>query len=113
MRDEKKTIFLVGDFNAHICDTEGGVLGCSTPTNRNGRKLLNFARMSGMTIGNMQSWCEGKWTRMREGNVPSILDYVLMDEDHSHQIQKMLIDDDGAGLAGRQVGQTGVQRSAK
>ena len=36
---------------------------------------------------------------MREGNVPSILDYVLMDEDHSHQIQKMLIDDDGAGLA--------------
>ena len=90
---------LVGDFNAHISEEDGGVVGCGATTNRNGRMLLDFAETAGMSILNTQRVCEGKWTRMRGVNQPSILDYALIDEQHSYRVQRMKIDDEGLGLA--------------
>lgn len=98
---EGKTICLLGDFNAHIEEADGGVLGQDkkTKTNTNGGRVTRLVDQHGLEMVNKFAKCKGKWTRMTERN-KSVIDYVLISEQHQEIILSMTIDDTGTGLAG-------------
>ncbi len=98
---EGKTIILLGDFNAHITEKDGGVPNQDkkTKTNTNGGRLTRLMDEHGLEMMNKSTKCRGKWTRMTETS-KSIIDYVLISDQHQEVPRSMTINDTGTGLAG-------------
>ena len=94
-----RIILLQGDFNGHIEERDGGITGYKHKANRNGQRVLKLAAEQNLSILNFSEKCSGKWTRMRAGQQPSIIDYVLVDQNSEHLIKSVHIDDQGRGLA--------------
>jgi len=81
-----------GDFNARTAANG------DTTINVEGKELLRFAETNDLKIINFdQSLCNGQFSRERKfgtGVQRSTIDYILMDEDHAHQVQEMKICDE-------------------
>ena len=100
LQEEGKQILLIGDFNAHISERDGGVQGQtdSTVTDRNGFRVLQLMEKHNLAMMNKNKKCEGKWTRMK-GQEKSVIDFALGSEDCVQIMTRMKIDDGGEGIA--------------
>lgn len=96
---EGAKVLLLGDFNGHIGEQEGGVQGTLHETDENGRRVIRIMQGNNLVMLNGSDKCSGKWTRMRGGQKPSIIDYALVEEHNREMVHQMEIDDSGKGLA--------------
>ena len=96
LKSENKTV--VGDFNGH---KERGIKGqgIRSITDRNGQRVLGLINQYSLCLLNSQeNICTGTWTwRRRESK--SIIDYAMISNDKQGQVQSMVIEDKGPGLA--------------
>ena len=101
-------VILHGDFNSHIGSdlARGGIPGNHTlRPNRNGIKFLDF--LSGNRLTNINAatrtpgdwstrYCSGMWTRHGSDYTSStIIDYILIGEEHISTVVDMVVDDKG------------------
>jgi hypothetical protein len=93
LREAGNRVMLIGDFNGHIKEGDGGVRQGDNRTDTNGQRIKNIMRSQNLIMMNKSTKCQGKWTFMRK-NQKSIVDYVLADEDVAEQIKGMIIDDE-------------------
>ena len=98
MYEEGKRIILIGDFNGHIAEEDGGVHGCTHQTNINGERIKRIMKHNNLHMINKIEQCRGKWTWMARDR-KSIVDYVLADQTITNKIKSMTIDDEGKKLA--------------
>ena len=113
LRRKGYRIVFLGDMNGHIGNLPGtGVYGNKPDVNSNGRQLLQFVKDAEMRmVNNMcltkgkcgqhvcRPLCSGTWTR-QISNSSSIIDYVLISNEHSLGIESMTIDDSSLGFGG-------------
>ena len=113
LRRKGYRIILLGDMNGHVGNSPGiGIYGNKPDVNCNGHQLLQFTKDAEMQmVNNMcltrgkcgqhvcQQICSGKWTR-QISNSSSIIDYVLISNEHRLGIQSMTIDDSTLGFDG-------------
>ena len=93
---QEKDILIMGDFNAHLSEEDGGTKTNDTPnkiiTNQNGRIMKSFVEENNLTIWNREKICEGTWTRMRRTE-KSIIDYITSSDGIREKMLKIEIDD--------------------
>ena len=94
LKDEGMHILLLGDFNGHIREEDGGVPRGDPHTDKNGQRVVNFCSSHDLSILNCSPQCEGKWTWMRRDS-RSIIDYMLLDNRIKENCRGMMIDDEG------------------
>jgi len=95
IRNQGLEIIIVGDFNGHIGEKEGGrVRGW----NVQGMSNVKAWKEWGVEMVNRSRKCKGKWTRMR-GNQKSEIDFVLVNKGKLDCIDSMKIDEKGGRLA--------------
>ena len=108
LRGDGYRVILMGDFNGWIGNIpeDGGIPGNRAKVTPNGELLLAFIRDN--SISNLNSavrtpgdWdtriCQGLWTRHSSDYASSsILDYVLVTEEHLGGAIEMIVDQDGA-----------------
>ncbi len=87
---------VLGDFNAKILPNLNRVVaGKNSP---NGKHLTTVIAEYGLKVANFHEKVEGKWTRIqvdKSGIVhKSVLDYMLVQEDMSQSLTRVLIDED-------------------
>ena len=78
---------VMGDFNGHV-----GFLG-PQELNRKGEMMLDFAGEWGLAVLNADDRCEGEITRV-QGQVRSVIDFLLVDERMYERFECMKIDED-------------------
>ena len=107
LRQKGHRIVFCGDMNAHVGNIKNIGTTSNHPVNTNGQLLLDFVNIADMKIvntlcreegdckyHNCNRICKGVYTWNR-GLHSSIIDYVLVSEEHSSCIQSMFIDDNG------------------
>ena len=113
LRRKGYRIILLGDMNGHIGNSPGiGIYGNKPDVNKNGHQLIQFVKDAEMQIVNnmcltkgecgqhvCKFLCSGKWTRQIT-NSPTIIDYVLISNEHRLGIDSMTIDDSSLGFGG-------------
>ena len=82
---------LIGDFNGHIHERDGGSSG-SGPTDRNGRRVLSLAGDFSLSILNFSTYCQGAWTWNRK-NSKTIIDYILASDEMENDTNSLIIDE--------------------
>ena len=93
-KTEKHIVLIGGDFNCKVGDI---IMGNKKEITKGGRRLVKIAQNNGMKILNTTEKCHGTWTRTQEeknGTKKSVLDYVLITEEHEQLVQKMTIDEE-------------------
>lgn len=98
LKQEGQAVVLLGDGNGHIAENDGGVKGVERSTDLNGRRLLRLMDKMNLEMVNRTDKCKGKWTWMRQQQ-KSVIDYVFVEEEKVSMVRKMLVDDEGMGLA--------------
>ena len=96
LRAQGYRILMLADFNAHIgSKKDEGIEGNHPDVNKNGRQLLDFLHSTRMKhVNGQKNLTKGLWTRQR-GNSRTIIDYVLISEEHLHTVKSLEIDDKG------------------
>ena len=69
-----------------------GVVGDTSRRNENGTLFLEFVEGADMTIVNNLEVCEGTYTRI-EGGFCTVVDFGLVEEEHSHMVSSYYIDE--------------------
>ena len=107
LRGQGFRVLLQGDYNAWIgCQAEhGGIPGNRSKVTPNGELFLEFladnnlANANGATRerdGKKERVCTGLWTRHgSDYTSSSVLDYVVVSEEHLWSLKEMMIDQDG------------------
>ena len=108
LRGEGFRVALSGDFNGWVGNipSQGGIRGNNPRTNSNGQAFLDFLRanqlthVNGATRGSGRGTtglCTGVWTRHAWGDAtpPSVLDYVVVSDEHMHSVRDMEVDERG------------------
>ena len=95
MKEEKKHIVILGDFNGHMKWGIGGevIAGIGTP----GKKLFSFIENNQLHMINGTDLCKGKWTRMSRDS-RSIIDYVMVEDHNVNKVIRVEINDLGDKL---------------
>ena len=86
-------VILGGDFNCKIGES---IKGNKKEVSKGGRRLLKMTRNSGLAILNANDKCNGVWTRIQQeqrGEKRSVLDYMLITEEHEALVKSMDIDE--------------------
>ena len=101
LRAQGYRVIVMSDFNGHIGNKhEEGIQGNHPGINCNGRRLLDFLRLTRMKqINGQKHLTKGLWTRQR-GSSKTIIDYAAISEEHLHTVQSLEIDDKGVHAGG-------------
>ena len=89
-------LIVMGDLNARIEESEGGVF----PVNEspNGKLLSELIQNHSLKVANFHQTCTGKWTRIqprKDGTTKkSVLDYVLLKQPIYEKLRKVVIDEE-------------------
>ena len=90
-------ILSLGDYNSHIGRVPGLELN-NEDVNENGELFLNFIRLTNLTIINTLPVARGVFTRFMSNtgrdSGRSLIDYGLIDSDHSSYVSSFIIDAD-------------------
>ena len=103
LRKEGFIVCSLGDFNTRVGQIEG--LEQNTPDiNRNTPMFLNFVSQVNLVIINSLPLAQGLFTRFMNGSdLPgskSLIDYGLIDTDHTHTVSSFVIDENARFDAG-------------
>ena len=88
-KKENQEILLLGDFN---CKVGKAVPGNTDEISKGGKILMEMIDKLDLNLLNAKDECEGTWTRV-ENEKRSILDYVIMENEGSKLVKKMVIDE--------------------
>lgn len=80
-----EVLVCAGDYNAYLPQLDG-------KENDRGKLMVEFVQQYNLTIGNLTTFCEGKYTRI-QGNQRSCLDYVLLNSSAMKLFKGMHIDE--------------------
>ena len=97
LQQQEIGVMLLGDFNGHVAELDGGVKG-EKATNGNGKIITRIMERHQLQMLNTSSKCKGRWTRMRN-NSKSVIDYVLPSKEITDSMSSMYINNTGVGLA--------------
>ena len=92
-KDEGHVVMIMGDLN---CKVGKHIEGNTTEITKGGRRLLKMKEEMDMTILNAERNCQGLWTRTQKDihtTKKSVIDYVLISEEHKGIVEKMEIDE--------------------
>ena len=107
LRGDGFRVLLQGDFNAWVGNSLGqhGIPGNRQKVTKNGELFLSFLSTNGLVHVNgavrvQGDWgtkiCTGLWTRHASDYVSSsVLDYVVVSEEHIGSVVEMVVDQDG------------------
>ena len=95
LKEEKKHIVILGDFNGHMKWGIGGEVIAGIGTQ--GKKLFSFIENNQLHMINGTDVCKGKWTRMSRDS-RSIIDYVMVEDHNVNKVIQMEINDLGDKL---------------
>ena len=93
-KDEKQVVMIVGDLNCKVGEI---IKGNRKEVTKGGRRLIKLKDEMDMTIMNAEDNCKGLWTRIQKETrsiKKSVIDYVLITEEHRSIIEKMEIDEE-------------------
>ena len=82
-------VLILGDLN---CKVGGMIKGNNNEITKGGKLLLKMTKKCKLAILNAEECCSGLWTRI-EGSQKSVLDYVLVSEEHTNLVRSMEIDE--------------------
>ena len=91
---ENHMVVIGGDFN---CKIGGQIAGNKKEVSKGGRRLIRMAANNELTIINTTEKCQGLWTRTQIENGierKSVIDYILISEEHEHLVKSMIIDEE-------------------
>ena len=92
LKEKGFRLVIAGDMNGWI----GSKISGNDPrTNKNGERLVSFLERNEMFHLNGSTKTTGVWTR-HSADSSSVLDYVLMEEQHKSSFKKMHIDEKGS-----------------
>ena len=100
-KQQGQKVLIVGDFNCRIGKS---IPGNTDSISKGGRLLKKLVKDENLVIGNATEVCKGLWTRV-EKEKKSAIDFVLMSEDTSRSLKKMIIDEDKEFPVYRQEGE--------
>ena len=87
--ERKQRLMIVGDLNCKIGDV---INGNRTDITKGGRLLLKLIEKNNLSILNASELCTGLWTRV-EGDIKSVIDYIITDAESAEALQQMNIDE--------------------
>ena len=88
-KQKQQKLLMVGDFNCKIGER---IAGNSKEVSKSGKNFLGMTKSNKLQIVNQSEKCSGLWTR-EEGNVKSVLDYIIIDEEDENALIEMKIDE--------------------
>ena len=88
--EKKEELIVMGDFNCKIGinEKEEPEKGIS----KGGKQLMKLVKRYELIITNKTEKCQGMWTR-KQGNERSVLDYILIRQEHERYMESMTIDE--------------------
>ena len=93
-KEQKQVVIIAGDMNCKIGEN---IKGNKKEISKGGRRMMKMAKNMEMKIMNGDEKCKGMWTRTQKdknSTKKSVIDYVLITEEHQDIIKKMTIDEE-------------------